>query len=405
MLRRGYVQFGCSIFLWMVTIASVCNAGPSFEFNNCDSVSQTEWEMDFEVQLAKRIQQRRIYGGYHDLFRSTYLDTLARNHSAFMEQQGVLSDTDIAKRRAQIIAQGYAWFRAEDLTKDPKYPPLAITGIDEMYANGSTPRHMWIDWFAKYHHLISPFTRFWHQWIGVGVVCTTNPTTGDSFYWGTIILVGVCHPHTKIPPPFYSDFMCCDLPSPANECFLPHHAAFFYTFDNSTQRVAPTCCSIGLHLRGEYEVPPQNTTRNGTLVMQLPSGTEQDKELCYCLEHDIPTHQVLIGGELYPNVSDLVTSGGFHYGGYGQQTESLVIHAVPGDPVNNTVRECWAYEEEGLCLNGLYTGKYYLDLHTNGTDSDPTPPQHGLIRTQLWCLGYLLDFEGILVEQDPWTNP
>lgn len=173
-----------------------------------------------------------------------------------------MNDKNIARRRALILANGYWWFRAENIQKDPRFAPLAITTIDEIYANGSTPRAMWKNYFEKAQDLLGPATRLYHQWIGVGVYCTTD-SQGNSHFWATIILVGVCASVSlTASTPTFTPYMCCDLPDAYAQCNLPRGAAFFYAYDAHTRNVEPICCS-SVELLGSEEVPPQNTSASG----------------------------------------------------------------------------------------------------------------------------------------------
>ena len=179
-----------------------------------------------------------------------------------MEREHHLSDKGLARRRALILSNGYWWFRAENIPKDPRYAPLAITTIDEIYAHGRTPREMWKDYFEKAQDVLGPATHLWHQWIGVGVYCTTDKD-GYSHYWATIILVGACSSASvTAPAPTFTPYMCCDLPDAFTQCSLPHGAAFFYAYDAWTRKVEPVCCSSA-ELEGSFEVPPQVTNATG----------------------------------------------------------------------------------------------------------------------------------------------
>ena len=62
------------------------------------------------------------------------------SNSVIISAPGRVSNKNLARRRALVLANGYWWLRAENVEKDPRYAPLAVTGIEEVYANGTTPR-------------------------------------------------------------------------------------------------------------------------------------------------------------------------------------------------------------------------------------------------------------------------
>ncbi len=89
-----------------------------------------------------------------------------------MAEQDFISDKGIGSRRTRIIANGFEWFTAMGLQPDPRYPPIGIVRIDEIYGKGPTPRRLWFDYFEPHvTDLIGPNTRYTHNWIGSGTFC------------------------------------------------------------------------------------------------------------------------------------------------------------------------------------------------------------------------------------------
>ena len=128
------------------------------------------------------------------------------------------------------------------------------------------------------------------------------------------------------------------------------------------------------------------TAASRIVTQTIPAGSTQEKQDCLCLEHNLP---------LPPSGQDYVTAGDIHFGSAGQQSESIVLHSLPSN-LASPIRDCWHYENSGVGLRGLLAGKVYIELHSQSSDADPTLPAHGIIRTQLSCLGYELDFhEGL----------
>ena len=127
---------------------------------------------------------------------------------------------------------------------------------------------------------------------------------------------------------------------------------------------------------------PLLTAASRIVTQTIPAGSTQEKQDCLCLEHNLP---------LPPSGQDYVTAGDIHFGSAGQQSESIVLHSLPSN-LASPIRDCWHYENSGVGLRGLLAGKVYIELHSQSSDADPTLPAHGIIRTQLSCLGYELDF-------------
>jgi len=367
----------------------------------------------WQVIMQKHQQFKIIKDKLHPLIISPQVNNLAFNHSySDMFKTGTINSRGYFQRRLEILRNAETWFSYPDLTPDPKYPPLGITSIDEVYGAGNNPSVVWkymLDYaydVIAHHH---------HTFIGVGVYCQPLPdktfstvsngvTTVNhaAYWWVTLILIGTCG--SDEPNELYFKntaeteypYFCCDYSTLAPQYDVCFNQSNLETLDkdfsvelivNTTNGPEAVCCDF-IPLNGNNSVPAVDTPYTGvaiatTYFSQTPGygygyGYDVSGSTCFCVNYTVPTKNQPTS----PVDTALeVTGVGIHFGRRGQESETTTIFAFPAkDYHNQDFRDCWNWGADGLCLENIFAGNFYISVHNQ--ESEP----NSLIRGQIDCV-------------------
>jgi len=187
---------------------------------------------------------------------------------------------------------------------------------------------------------------------------------------------------------------CCDYGTIApqyNVCFNQSSLALnpqdvsVELIVNTTSGLQPVCCDF-IHLNGNNSVPPVDTEYTGLAIATtyVDQGYDygggygyESGSTCFCVSYNVPTKNepdVL-------NPDQEVTGVGIHFGRRGQQSEALTIFAFPAsDYDNQSFRDCWNWGNDGLCLENIFGGTFYISVHNQANEPN------SLIRGQIDCV-------------------
>jgi len=340
----------------------------------------------WQTLLQSRRQYQVIKDQLHPLVVSPPLNDLAFNHSLYdMGERNSVNSIGYLQRRQIILANAQQWFTDLSISPDPRYPPLGVVDIAELYGAGNNPSAAF-KYILDYGKDIISDPRY--NWIGVGVYCQPLPdqSFGDNnaaYWWVTLILVQTCFSPNEFAGsgsiPFLDlgsdsyNYFCCDVSGLQDyaSCFAPNQTGTTY-FVNTTNGVEPIACEF-IPLNGANSVPgPVVTSYTGLAIATIFEGPGH-QEVCFCVSHDIPT-------ESNPNPADpsqTVTSVEIHFGKPGQQTENVPLFNFPEqDYEKPSFNDCWNYDSSGLCLENFLSNSLYIDIH-NGQYSPVIRGQFG----------------------------